>query len=153
MITPQFRDGLQTPNAVTDNGCVVSNPIYISPTTLDRKALLNTFREIKRQQLLEMVHSDKPVSKSGVQVIDNTKAPLAPIELEVVPEEQLRLLLFSRGGIAEKFLLKLQKAVGLEVVTREDLIAAATEWINHLTHEPKRTRAKKAATAKPKAAC
>jgi hypothetical protein len=152
MITLQLREGQRTPNAVTENGSVISTPIYLSPTVADRKALLNAFREVKRQQLLELGYNPQPASASGIQVIDNTKAPVTPIELKIVPEEQLRLLLFQRSGIPEKFLLKLQQEVGLEIIKKDDMLAAATAWINYLTNnEPDPTPTTKTANRRSKA--
>ena len=103
------RYNITVPTAVTDSGLTISTPFYISPTTDQRKQLLNEFRTIKNQQLLEMGYTNT-TDNGNLKVVDNTKPPLTPIEQELgMDETNLRMAIFSRTGLQERVVMKLQK--------------------------------------------
>lgn len=102
------RYGNVTPTAIQENGATVSVPIYIAPTKDQNKALLNAIR-------------DKIYNEDCV------------IEEQIgINEENLRTLLFSRNGIPERLLVRLQDFTGVEVVTRRQIENTYSDWINYL---------------------
>ena len=107
------RYGQVVPSAINQSGTCLSTPLYISPSTEVKKALLNAFRSIRTEQLSGMGYSqDRP--EGSIVVVDATAAPLTPIENELgMNEESLRLLLFGRNGLQEKLVLKLQRLTGI----------------------------------------
>ena len=76
------RYNVAVPTAVTDSGLTISTPFYVSPTVDQRKQLLNAFRVIKNQQLIEMGYNNT-TDNGTLKVVDNTKPPLTPIEQEL----------------------------------------------------------------------
>ena len=143
------RYGVTTPTLILENGQSVSSPVYINLTTEVKKDILNRFREIKTRQQVEAGYNPVTTSKSGVSVIDNTKAPLTPIEHELgMDEHNLRLSLFIRNGLPEVQVMKLQKATGLQLVTRQMIEQTQKLWLDHLfgnnaTKRPKAVKADK----------
>ena len=137
------RYGVTTPTLILENGQSVSSPIYINLTTEVKKDLLNRFREIKTQQQIQAGYNPISTSKSGVSVVDNTKAPMTPIEHELgMDEHNLRLALFSRTGLPEVQILKLQEATGVELVTRQMIEQTQKLWLDHLFGNNATKRAK-----------
>ena len=97
-----------TPTAIQPNGVSISCPLYIGPTRDQLKALLNGFR----QALVERGHA---------------------VEEELgMSEENLRQMLFSRNGLPERLILKLQRITGIELVSREQIEATQQAWVDHL---------------------
>ena len=47
-------------------------------------------------------------------------------------EEHLRYALFSRNGIPERLVVKLQRNTGLELVNRSEIEVAMTGWLDYL---------------------
>ena len=120
------------PTAINTAGTAISVPFYVSPTTDQKKALLNGFRVVKQKQLLEMGFNDTR-EEGRIVVIDSTKPPQTPIETELgMNEENLRLALFSRSGLQERIVLKLQELTGVEVFSREDVEETFKLWLDHL---------------------
>lgn len=143
----------QMPSSISEDNVTVSTPIYIRITTEQSKLILNAFREIKRQELINMGYdtSALPVAGTGIKVVDNTLPGQAPIELKLgMTEENLRLHLFSRNGMSEKLLLKLQHLTGVSLVTKEQILKSAELWVNHLfkDYEPKGTKTTSKTTTK-----
>ena len=126
------RYNVVTPGAINEQGTLISCPVYISPSMDRRKELLNAFRTVKTKQLLEMGYSNQPRQEGRISVHTAVTPPQAPIEVEMgVNEESLRMMLFAKQGLNEKFLLKLQALTGVEVVTREEIETTTQLWINH----------------------
>jgi hypothetical protein len=127
------RYGVKTPTVIQENGCAISTPFYINGTPDQTKQLLNAFRVVKQKQLLEIGYDTTTTTPSGL-VIETAKAPpLTPIEQELgLNEEGLRQILFSRQGVSERLILKLQRLTGVYVVTREQIEDTFTQWLNHL---------------------
>ena len=153
------RYNIAVPTAVTDSGLTISTPFYISPTTDQRKQLLNEFRVIKNQQLLEMGYTNT-TDNGTLKVVDNTKPPLTPIEQELgMDETNLRMAIFSRTGLQERVVMKLQKLTNSVVFSREDVEKTMKLWLDSLYEDysvpaaPKKSstttkRKTKASTAK-----
>ena len=96
------------PTTITSSGVSISCPIYISPTRDQTKALLNAFRRAKQ-------------NRGSV------------VEEELgMNEENLRYALFTRNGLPERLILKLQRLTGYELVTRDQIEATQNAWLTHL---------------------
>lgn len=123
-----------TPTAIQENGCAISTPFYINPTTDQTKQLLNAFRVVKQKELIESGFNTEPtVTPGGLVIQTNTQLPLAPIEQELgMNEEALRQVLFGRQGVSERLILKLQRLTGVYLVTRAQIEETFNAWLNHL---------------------
>lgn len=97
-----------TPTSILPTGVAISTPIYVAPTRDQLKALLNGFR----RAVMERGHA-------------------AEEELGMT-EENLRQMLFSRNGLPERLILKLQRITGIELVSREQIEATQQAWVDHL---------------------
>ena len=126
------RYGQTVPTSTNDKGTVISVPFYLQPTPDQKKALLNAFRVIKQKQLLDMGWSEHR-SEGSLVVVDHKTPPQTPIEQELGnTEETLRLQLFSRQGLQERWLLKLCRLTGIELVTRQEIEETFNAWMDHL---------------------
>ena len=96
------------PTAVQSNGATISVPIYIAPTREQLKAILNGFRAAVSER------GDAAVAELGMD------------------EAALRTVLFSRNGLPERLILKLQCITGIELVSREQIEATQQAWVAHL---------------------
>ena len=47
-------------------------------------------------------------------------------------EENLKQVLFSRNGLPERLILKLQRITGIELVSREQIEETQRAWVSHL---------------------
>jgi hypothetical protein len=123
-----------TPTTIQANGCAISTPFYINPTTDQTKQLLNAFRTVKQKELLEAGLNNEPVVTPGGIVVETAKTlPLAPIEQELgMNEDSLRHVLFARQGIPERLVLKLQRLTGVYVITREQIEDTFKQWCDYL---------------------
>ena len=143
-----------TPTHIQTNGCSISTPIYITPTSDQTKHLLNAFRDVVAKQRLEMGFEIKPESRIGVQVVTQQTPPQTPAELELgMTEESLRYALFSRRGLAERLVLQLQQITGIQLVTREAIENTVKAWLDTLEfNENKGTQStrKTSKTTKPR---
>lgn len=127
---------------MTEEGVTISTPIYFRISAEHSKFILNTFREKKRQQLLEMgiTMSAQPVAGTSLQV-QTASSVMSPVEHQLgMNEENLRLHLFSRQGINDKLLTKLQVVLGISLVSKEEVMEAATLWISHLYDDQQTTK-------------
>ena len=119
------RYGSATPVLISDTGCAISVPIYLSPSQESRKTALNLFRTIKSQQL-----ASETTGSNGLSVSTQTVG-MAPIEQELgMSEEALRAVLFQRGGISETTLNKLTRLTGHVFVSREEIELAYSLWLD-----------------------
>jgi hypothetical protein len=127
------RYGQKTPTALQDNGCAISTPFYINPTTDQTKQLLNAFRVVKQKQLLEAGFDTTTSTPAGLVIQTAKQPPLTPIEQELgMNEEALRQVIFSRQGMNERLFLKLQRLTGVYLITRQQVEDTFTTWLNHL---------------------
>lgn len=133
-----------TPTRILSNGCSVSTPIYISPTTDQAKELLNKFREVVREERMKSGWSDEAqTSSNGVVVQTAATPPMTNAEHELgMTEDTLRYALFGRQGIPERLFFKLCALTKTELVKRDEVVETYDEWLNHLldTNENKRTK-------------
>ena len=120
------------PTAILESGLCVSVPFYLSPSTEQKKAVLNAFRTIKTQQLIDLGYSQR--HNTGSLVVETAQTPpQTQIELDLgMTEDNLRTALFSRQGIQERLVLKLQKLTGIQLVTRKDVEDTYRLWLDHL---------------------
>ena len=132
-VTQQInRYGIATPTSFTTSGLAISCPIYLTLTTEQSKALLNGFREIKRQQLNDLGYNDTRTT-DGLTVVTAGDVPQTPIERDCgFTEDALRQIIFGRQGIADKTVLKLQRLTGIQVVTKDEIKQAQELWLNNV---------------------
>lgn len=131
LITNRYQQ--KTPTTIQESGLAISTPIYINPTTDQTKQLLNAFRTVKQKQLLEIGYETQTVTPGGLVIETASAPPLTPIEQELgMNEEGLRQVLFSRQGIPERLIMKLQRTTGVYVVTRAQIEETFTAWLDHL---------------------
>ena len=145
MVTQQInRYGIATPTSFTNSGLAISCPIYLTLTTEQSKALLNGFREIKRQQLNDLGYNDTRTN-DGLTVVTAGDIPQTAIERECgFTEDALRQIIFGRQGISERTVLNLQRLTGVQVVSKDEIKQAQELWLNNVygtdTKKVKRTR-------------
>lgn len=145
------RYGQTTPTSIQENGCAISTPFYINPTTDQTKQLLNAFRNIKQRQLLELGYNNQASTKSGLVVATAITPPQTPIEEELgMNEEALRYVLFGRQGIQERLFIKLQRLTGVYLITREQIEDTYTAWLNTLFGDEQSTASKATTTTSPR---
>ena len=127
------RYNQKTPTTIQDNGCAISTPFYINPTQDQTKQLLNAFRNVKQRQLDELGFETNTTTPGGLVIETAKNPPLTPVEEALgMNEESLRYALFTRQGIPERLLLKLQRLTGVYVVTREQIEETFKLWLNSL---------------------
>ena len=116
------RYGQVSPTLIQETGVGISCPFYISLTPDQKKSLLNTFRQIKTEQL---VNSDE--NKASQEPLGT------PIEKALgMNEESLRNTLFSRQGLPERLLIRLQKLTGVVFIKRDEVEETYTKWLDYL---------------------
>ena len=143
----QNRYSATVPTCINDLGTSISTPFYISPTADQKKTLLNAFRVIKQKQLIEAGFKTERTEGSLV-VVDYKQPPQAPIEVELgITEDNLRLMLFSRQGIQERLIIKLQELTGVKVFSKAEVLETFTHWLNHLLPDDENTRTQKTTKA------
>jgi len=131
-----------TATHIQPNGCSISTPVYCCPTADQTKQLLNAFREVVRQQRMEMGFTQEH-SSIGVKVTTATPAPMTEAERELgMTEEALRYALFQRRGTPERLIIKLQQITGVELISREAIVSTLCAWLDSLgmTDENKRPK-------------
>ena len=128
------RYGQVTPTSIQENGCAISVPFYIAPTSDQAKQLLNAFRTVKQKQLIELgFETTTHNGFSGITVETAVKPPQTPIEQELgMDEEALRYVLFGRQGIQERLLIKLMRLTGVYLITREQVEETFKQWLDNL---------------------
>ena len=116
------RYGQVSPTLIQETGVGISCPFYISLTPDHKKSLLNTFRQIKTEQLVNSSEANLSQEPLGT-----------PIEQALgMNEESLRYTLFSRQGLPERLLIRLQKLVGIELVRRNQVEETYKKWLDYL---------------------
>ena len=134
-----------TPTRILSNGCSVSTPIYVSPTTDQAKELLNKFREVVREERMRAGWTDEPQTSSNGVVVQTAITPqMTSAEHELgMTEDTLRYALFGRQGVPERLFFKLCALTKTELVKREEITETYDEWLSHLLqdkNENKRTK-------------
>ena len=116
------RYGQVSPTLIQETGVGISCPFYISLTPDQKKSLLNTFRQIKTEQL---VNSDE--NKASQEPLGT------PIEKALgMNEESLRYTLFSRQGLPERLFIRLQKLTGVVLISRNEVEETYKQWLDYL---------------------
>jgi hypothetical protein len=103
----------------TANGCRISTPLYLDPTSSDRKLWLNAVRDIAHATVDTPVHSQSGIVASHSVNNLNKITQYLGMDLGV-----LRSVLFQRGGLSADLVIKLQIVTGIEVVTLKEIEAA-----------------------------
>jgi len=76
---------------------------------------------------------DNTRKEGQMVVVTNNQPPQTQIEVELgMTEENLRLQLFSRTGLQERLVHKLQQLTGVEVFTRKEVEETFKLWLDHL---------------------
>ncbi len=105
---------------VTNTGVRISMPIYIDVPNTQRKELLNAVREV-----ISGGYSTRSTqSQSGLQVESATSSESDVESYLGLSLDNLRSVLFSRGGLPLDLLLKIQSVAGIEVMAEKELFAA-----------------------------
>ena len=130
------RYGQVSPTMIQSSGVGISCPLYISLTPDQKKSLLNGFRQIKTEQLADS--NNQRVQRQEGTISTYQQQPLGtPIERELgMDEEALRYTLFSRQGLPERLLIKLQKLVGVSLIGRNEVEETYKKWLDYLFKEP-----------------
>lgn len=106
---------------MTEAGVRICLPVYVDAPTALRKQVLNQLREMAKQPIEA---AEQPNTLTGIQVVSySTRQP----EIEAylgMSLDNLRNVLFQRGGLEVSLVLKLQEVTGLEIVTDKDMTAA-----------------------------
>lgn len=125
------RYGQTTPNLLLSNGITIATPVYFNLPTDTAKGILNAFREVKLRQLVEMGWTDTRASIGGLSVTTAEQPPQTQVELELgMNEEALRYALFTRAGVQERLVLKLQKILDLDLIKRTEIEKCYDLWLN-----------------------
>ena len=82
----------------------------------------NTFRQIKTEQLVNSSEAKSSQEPLGT-----------PIEQALgMNEESLRYTLFSRQGLPERLLIRLQKLTGVVLISRNEVEETYSKWLDYL---------------------
>ena len=116
------RYGQVSPTLIQETGVGISCPFYISLTPDQKKSLLNTFRQIKTEQLVNIDENKASQESLGT-----------PIEKALgMNEESLRYTLFSRQGLPERLFIRLQKLTGVVLISRNEVEETYKQWLDYL---------------------
>ncbi|MDC0325917.1 hypothetical protein OAL60_00595, partial [bacterium] len=105
---------------ITSTGVRISMPLYIDLNNAQRKDLLNGVRVV----ISSGYSSRSTQTQSGLQVESASSSESEVESFLGLSIDNLRSVLFSRGGIPADLLFKLQAVAGLEFVSEKDLTAA-----------------------------
>ena len=104
----------------TSTGVRISMPLYIDLNNAQRKDLLNAVREV----ISGGTSSRSTQSQSGL-IVESASSSESDVESFLgLSLDNLRSVLFSRGGLPADLLFKLQSVAGIEFVSEKDLAAA-----------------------------
>ena len=148
------RYGQKTPNYLLPNGITIACPVYFNLPMDTAKGLLNAFREQKLRELVELGWEDtQAVNGTALTVTTAKTPPMTPVEQAMgMTEESLRFALFSRQGIQERLILKLQKLLDIELVTRDQIEQTYKLWLNEFEFKAKTKRTTKTTSTRAKQA-
>ena len=105
---------------VSSTGVRISMPIYIDVPNTQRKELLNAVREV----IAGGYSTRSTQSQSGLQVESATSSESDVESYLGLSIDNLRSVLFSRGGLPLDLLLKIQSVAGIEVMSEKELYGA-----------------------------
>ena len=116
------RYGQVSPTLIQETGVGISCPFYISLTPDQKKSLLNTFRQIKTEQLVNSAENKASLEPLGT-----------PIEKALgMNEESLRYTLLCRQGLPERLFIRLQKLTGVVLISRNEVEETYKQWLDYL---------------------
>lgn len=111
-------------NYTNDEGVRVSLPIYIDLTTTQRKELFNGVRTAA-QNATTATNTTRSIS--GL-VVEHAATNQSSVEQFLgMTVDNLRMVLFSRGGLSADLVIKLQAVAGVEFVNEKQLAQALTD--------------------------
>lgn len=147
------RYGQTTPNLLLTNGITIATPIYFNLPSDTAKGILNKFREVKLRQLVDMGWEDTRGSSIGtLSVTTAEQPPQTPIEMELgMNEEALRYALFTRSGVQERLVLKIQKLLGLNLINKSEIEKCYELWLNEFDFDPVEETSKTTRKRSPRA--
>ena len=104
-------------------GVRICSPLYIDIPTATRKLLFNGVRTACQTTRNAPIQPD---TASGIQVIESSAAQ-AEVETYLgMTVDNLRNVMFARGGLNLDLVLRLQNVSGIEVITEKDIATAFT---------------------------
>jgi len=139
------RFGITVPTHVTPDGLTISTPNYVTLSLSARKLLSEQTRSVVADQMKQM-GTDVSLQTFGQLVTTETarEPVLTPLETSMGMDLQnIRDTIWSRNGVKDSWLCKLQSLLGIEVVTREMLEQTHQAWLNHIFNEEPKTSGSK----------
>lgn len=103
----------------TESGIRISNPIYVDIPNTTRKEILNAVRE-KCNEVVEQ----ETQSVSGIRTTHSASAESTIESYLGLTMDNLRNVLFQRGGLQIDLVLKLQSVSGMELLSMKEIAAA-----------------------------
>ena len=103
----------------TASGLRISTPLYLDPSSSDRKIWLNAVRDLAHSSVDAPVHS-----QSGIVTSTSANKLGSIVRFLGMDLDVLRSVLFQRGGLSADLVIKLQIVTGIEVVSLKDIEAA-----------------------------
>jgi hypothetical protein len=107
---------------VSASGIRVSCPLYVDLPNNLRKQLLNGVRSKASEVIID--DTPQPQSISGIQVSNSASLQPAIETYLGMAIDNLRNVLFQRGGLEASLVLKLEQVTGIEVLSPKDWAAA-----------------------------
>jgi hypothetical protein len=105
-------------------GVRLSLPLYLDPTTSQRKTLFNAVREAA---LTSKAVPQQTRTVSGL-VVENASTGTASVEQYLgMTLDVLRTMIFARGGLPLDLILRLQAVAGIEYITMAQIKTALTD--------------------------
>ena len=104
-------------------GVRICSPLYIDLPTATRKLLFNGVRTACQTTRNAPI---QPNTASGIQVIESSSAQSAVESYLGMTVDNLRNVMFARGGLAPDLVFRLQSVTGLEFVSEKDISTAFT---------------------------
>ena len=147
------RYGVTTPTHVSPEGTSISCPNYIVLSLGAKKLLAEQARSVVADQLKEMGHKDVSLQTFGqlVTAEPSSVPEMTPFEKEMGASLQIiRDSIWSRNGMKDSYLIKLQSLLGVCVVTREQIEATHKAWLDYLFNKnEEQPKGEPKATSKP----
>ena len=145
------RSNQTVPTLTLESGLSISTPCYLQLTNQQKKELLNAWRTLNTKQRLELGYDDT-TDLGSIRVTTAQTPPQTELERATgCDEETLRMMLFSRQGIAERLIIKVMLLVGIELFTRQDIEETHKLWLDHLYEDERPSQTTKRAATRTKA--
>ncbi len=127
-----------TVDPVTNTGVRISLPIYIDVPNTQRKLLLNAVREV-----ISGGYASRATQTQSGLTVESASSSESEVEAYLgLTLDNLRNVLFSRGGLPLDLLLKIQSVAGVEVMSEKELFGAfksrqafVKDWIKNNSFE------------------